>query len=263
MPDEIETAAEEVVKAFGMWRLPVNPFDVAREEGVRVVPGVYGESFDARIEYYPAYGRFVIFYRDVGRPEGRIRFSIAHELAHFYLPTHRQRLEEGRMHSSKPDFRSREPLEQEADRFAAGLLMPRLLFRKAVNDFRQSVCTLRELCTLADRLETSITSTVVRYCECDIEGSAAVFSENGVVRWTCASEDMRRLGLSFVRSGSSIPRGSKTAQLLERMHAGQPSEIVDGIMDSRIWFDRPQRPRLYEEAMKLGDRVLTWLTIDT
>jgi len=263
MPNEIVALAEDVLKAFGIWRLPVNPYNIAREEGIRLKPGVYSANFDARIEYYPAYYRFGIFYRSVGRPEGRIRFSISHELAHFYLPAHRDRLERGVMHHCESDFRSRDPVEQEADRFAAELLMPRPLFIRAVSDFRQGVCTLNDLCTLAERLETSVTSTVLRYCECDIEGSTAVFSQDGVVRWACASEDMRRLGLSFVRSGSPVPRGSKAAELLQKIQAGEPGETVAGVVHSTTWFDRPKRPRLYEETMQLGDRVLTWLTIDT
>src|SRR5579862_4276167 len=202
MPEEIAAAAEEVLRALRMWRLPVDPFAIAKEERILLAPGVYGEGFDARIEYYAQFQRFGIFYRDFGKPEGRIRFSLGHELGHFFLPEHRERLLSGKVHDSESDYRSRDPIEQQADQFAANLLMPRNLFVKEVKSFRQSVCDLKDLGKLAGRLKTSVTSTAIRYCDCDIEGATAVFSRNGIVQWTYASEDMRHLGCHFVKSGS-------------------------------------------------------------
>jgi Zn-dependent peptidase ImmA (M78 family) len=262
MPDEIAAAAEEVLRALGMWRLPVDPFAIAKEERIRLVPGVYGEGFDARIEYYAQFQRFGIFYRDFGKPEGRIRFSLGHELGHFFLPEHRERLLSGKVHDSKSDYRSRNPIELQADRFAANLLMPRDLFVKQVKSFRQSVCDLKDLCRLAARLGTSVTSTAIRYCDCDIEGATAVLSENGIVQWTYASEDMRHLGCYFVESGSAIPRDSETAKLLKLLDGGPTDQVVGHQIDSHVWFDGPKRNLLYEEAMQLGNRVLTWLVID-
>ena len=133
--------------------------------------GDYGGTFDARIEFYPNLKRFCIFHADPGgwRTVGRVRFSIAHEVGHFYLPAHRERLLKGIMHNSVTDFGSRSPTEIEADEFAADLLMPMGLFRAELNLFRNGFCDLDDLTRLADRLGTSITSTARRYCESDRE----------------------------------------------------------------------------------------------
>lgn len=177
MPDPIAERAKEVLVTLDKWRVPVDPFDIAREEGIQLAPGTYGEEFDARIEYIPAFWKFVIYYKDVGRTEGRIRFSIAHELGHFYIPEHQERILRGELHNSEADFRSYDPYEKEGDEFAAALLMPRELFVQEVSRHYHKVCMLRELCNMADnRFRTSVTSTARRYCQCDIEACAVVMS---------------------------------------------------------------------------------------
>ena len=262
MADEIVKTAEDVLKALDQWRLPVDPFAIAREEKILLAPGTYGEGFDARIEYFPSDRRFGIYYREMGRTPGRIRFSLGHELGHFYLPEHRERLFKGIMHNSESDYRSRDPLEQQADKFSANLLMPRDLFVEAVKNFRQSVCDIRDLKKLAERLGTSITSTVIRYCDCDIEPAMAIFSEDGIVRWTYFSQDMKELGCWFVRFGTQIPTNSQTTKLLELLENGPTDEVVGHRIDPHVWFEWPRCKWLYEEAVQLGNRVLTWLAVD-
>ena len=130
---------------------------------------------------------------------GRVHFSIAHELGHFYLPAHRERLLKGIMHNSVIDFGSRTPIEIEADEFAADLLMPMELFRAELNRFRNGFCDLNDLSKLAARLGTSLTSTARRYCESDREPCTIFFSENGVIRWGHSSEDMKRTGMYYYK----------------------------------------------------------------
>src|SRR5437588_7476661 len=129
-PDDIELLAKEKLIALGLWRLPVNPLAIAKEEGIELAPGRYGEKFDARIKFVRAARTFILSYREPcdGLTEGRVRFSVGHELGHFYLPHHRGPLLRGETHSSVTDFRSRHPREMEADEFSSALLMPNGLF---------------------------------------------------------------------------------------------------------------------------------------
>jgi hypothetical protein len=43
---ELEEEAECILKALGMWRVPVDPFAIAREEEIELAPGTYGRAFD-------------------------------------------------------------------------------------------------------------------------------------------------------------------------------------------------------------------------
>jgi len=269
MPTDLAAErSEEVLRTLGMWRVPVDPLAIAKEEGIELAPGMYGQRFDARIEYLPVIRRFVIYYQEPGpgRTDGRVRFSLAHELGHFYLPDHRKDLLRGRMHNSQSDFRSRNPREQEADEFAASLLMPEELFATQVRMFRQNVCTLKEICALAEtRFHTSVTSTARRYLQCDIEACAIVVSQDGKVRWAMYSEDMARLNMKYVPFGAPVPRMSKTAGLWARMGASDDLSLVEGSVDADVWFEHPYyRKRLWEEAMPLGYTgfVLTYLTLE-
>ncbi|MCB7129869.1 MAG: hypothetical protein J3T61_10080, partial [Candidatus Brocadiales bacterium] len=60
MADEIRQAAETVLRDLGLWRLPVEPLLIAKEEGIQLAPSHYGLGFDARIEYFPEFDRFGI-----------------------------------------------------------------------------------------------------------------------------------------------------------------------------------------------------------
>ena len=260
--------SEEVLRALGIWKVPVDPLAIAKEEGIELAPGAYGRRFDARIEYLPAIRRFVIYYQEpgLGRTDGRVRFSLAHELGHFYLPDHRKDLLKGRMHNSQSDFRSRDVREQEADEFAAALLMPKELFATQVRMFRQNVCTLKEICSLAEtQFHTSVTSTARRYVQCDIEACAIIVSQDDKVRWAMYSEGMASRNMKYVPFGSPVPRMSMTAELWTRVSDSDDLSLVEGSVDAEVWFEHPYyRKRLWEEAMPLGYTgfILTYLTLE-
>lgn len=258
---ELASRAEEILKALDMWSVPVDPLAIVEQEGIELAPGDYGDGFDGRIKYLREVQTFALAYQTQGRgrPRGRVNFTLGHELGHYYL--HREYLLSGHSHGSKSDFRSPNEMEQEADEFAAALLMPLELFRREVKKYRQHVCVLKELCDLAEnRLGASITSTVRRYCQADIEPCHAVFSRDGIVQWGCCSEDMRRLNMGFVPFGQSLPRGSRSAQSFDKLTTeGQ----VEGEVDASEWFERPyHQGRLWEESMLLGNGIaLTYLTL--
>lgn len=258
---ELASRAEEVLKALDMWSVPVDPLAIIEQEGIELAPGDYGDGFDGRIRYLSEVQTFALAYQiqGRGRPRGRVNFTLAHELGHYYL--HRDYLLSGRSHGSKSDFRSANEMEQEADEFAAALLIPLELFRTEVKKYRQHVCVLKELCDLAEnRLGASITSTVRRYCQADIEPCLAVFSRDGIVQWACCSEDMRRLNMGFVPFGQSLPRGSRSAKSFEKLVA---DGLIEGEVDAAEWFERPYRGRLWEESIMLGAGgiSLTYLTL--
>src|SRR4051812_40428892 len=93
----IEDYAASILEDHGLYKLPVDPFEIAKREGIRLAPGGYGGCFDGRLEYHRKAGRFLLLYADgrTGRTEGRIHFTIGHELGHYYLEEHRRYLTSG------------------------------------------------------------------------------------------------------------------------------------------------------------------------
>lgn len=252
----IEGAAKEVLLALDAFRLPVNPLDVARQEGICLAPGSYDGCFDGRIEYHRGAAKFILFYADEAAAggEGRVRFTVAHELGHYYLEEHRQYLLSGVWHGSRTGFVSDNRVEREADQFAAALLMPADLFCQEVRRLPGRTCDLRGLSQLAQMLRTSLTSTAIRYCQCDIEACSVVLSRGGRVIHHTPSSDMAYLGLRFIPYGSPVPATSRTATLLK--HTGGAAPPVEGEVDAGVWYDGGEG-RLWEEALHLGSTGLT------
>ena len=266
MHDAAARKAEEVLSLLGIDSLPIDPFWIVAEEGIELAPSTYGPKFDARIEFSKEINNFILFYKDVGtgRSAGRVRFSVSHELGHFYLPHHRERLERGLAHNSVSNFGSVDPTEREADTFAVSLLMPSRQFIAAIRKHRAGTCTLAELSTLAEeQFGTSLLSTVIRYCELDIEPSAIVVSERRRVKWFKYSYGMRSLGMGYVAVKTPVPPPSVTAKIWDDIEAGGMPPLESFAVDASIWYERPYRRFLWEESMPLGRTglVLTYLTL--
>lgn len=255
---DIEQCAQEVLEAFPQKNFPVDPFSIAEAERILVGALDAGTSFDGRIEYRrkpSGPGRFYLFYAvedPPSRPEGRVRFSVAHELGHYYL--HQDRLRAGHFHASQAGFVNARDVEREADLFAAALLMPKQEFTRRVRGKSQGVCDLRELIQFAGEVfRTSITSTAIRYAKLDIEPCSVVLSREGEVLYAVRSQEMAHRGLGFLRGGTRVPPTSETARLLSAPKPG----IVGGAVDADVWFDRARPVRLWEEATFLGRTGLT------
>jgi Zn-dependent peptidase ImmA (M78 family) len=109
--------------------------------------------------------------------EGFIRFTVAHELGHYFLPGHPETLfPDGHgTHASRSGFVSRGPIEEEADHFAATLLMPEALFVAASNDADVGFAAIDSLAT---QCKTSITATAIRYATY-AESAVAVVVSSG------------------------------------------------------------------------------------
>ena len=252
---QIETLADEVVAAFGL-ATPIDLERIAREEGIELAEGDYGEEFHGRIEYLAEVGAFVIYHPSVvaGQYPSRVRFSIAHELGHFYIPQHREILLKGRFHYSLEGFRHKNEIERQADTFAAALLIPTKLLKERMG--RRGFLTLAQILALAEDCRASAQATAFRYTRFTREPHLALVSENGKVLYGFASEEARIWGFGKLRD-IPVPEGSSTRR------ASASNGIQEQKTEVAAWFPhRETNAELWEEAMRLGssNRVLTLLS---
>jgi IrrE N-terminal-like domain len=124
--------AEAFLRENGIEGLPVDPFAIAVSRDIVVEPkpdagpGVSGML----LRHGDTFG---ILYATHIPSEGYQRFSVAHELGHYFLDGHIDHvLPKDGVHASQAGFVSADPYELEADQFAAGLLMPAAAFRRAL-----------------------------------------------------------------------------------------------------------------------------------
>ena len=237
-------------------RVPVDPMRIATDEGIILAPGDFGEDFSGRIEYHSNKRVFLLFYPQKG-DTNRIRFSIGHELGHYYIDDHRILLTSGESHNSNAGFICEEKFEREADLFAAALLIPRNYID--IQTQSRGFMTLESVLQMASYCKTSATCAAIRYAQYATEACAAVLSSGGKVTFGISSDEMGALGLKFIKRGTFVPLESPTAKCATNPRVGQ---IVDGRSQSLGWFaNRFKNLDLWEEAIPLGysGQILTLL----
>lgn len=188
---EIADLAEAISNEFCSTG-PVNLEDVAHQKGISTSFGAYGKAFDGMLEYKN--GTFHIFCnldRLRSPDSARARFTMAHELGHYYIDGHRNMLASGQIppHLSRCEFESSLLAEQEADHFAANFLMPERRFRKAgIGKGTGFDCILK----LVKEFGTSLTSTAIRYVTLDMSTCAVIKWHWRGYKWKFFSNSMFR-----------------------------------------------------------------------
>lgn len=219
-------------------------------EGIAVIPSDYRGGFDSRIEYHPKQRKFLLFLDNASRGDtkGRRRFSIRHELGHFYLPEHREILLQGRAHCSQTErFASSARTEAEADEFAARLLMPTQVFRKEMKDV-----AVKELRRLARVFESSLAATARRMIEETSMACSVVFSDGRTVRYAKHSESMRLLGLWGINAHDPVPPQSRTAIYAREGKIDKAAAVIPADYWYKAARRRPDERMVWEGVERRG-----------
>ena len=124
--EEIETRAEAILKKAGVRSLPVAVEEIAEKYQIKISRAPH-KNFSGML--IRKAGRALIGINN-SEAEVRQRFTIAHELGHFFLHPNQDAFVDYR---DNKNGIMRTPREKQANMFAAALLMPRKLLRK---DFR-------------------------------------------------------------------------------------------------------------------------------
>lgn len=221
---------------------PVSPTRICMAKQIKVVHDSYGAgNFDGMLVYYD--GTWVILCNcDTGNmPEtARERFTLAHELGHFHIPEHRQRLlTGGQPHGSHSGaFDAAESIEElEADTFAANLLMPPSRF---VSRFRSlSQVPLQSIATLRKEFDTSLESTAIQTMRHDGRIVAIAKWANGALAWhRIADVFFHESGYRqfLFRENNSLPRDCATAAALADQEDQFDAPIHEAIVTAAFCF---------------------------
>ena len=259
-----ELQASQVITQLQISSLPVNPFliadrrDIAHQEKPSLAPGISG----CLMKVGDVFG---ILYSSRFASEGFKRFTVAHELGHYFLQGHVQALfgNGQQFHQSESGFTSDDKYEREADSFAAGLLMPKSLFKAACGKSGQG---LTAIVGLADLCITSLTATAIRYAKLCDEPVAVVCSMGNRVQFAFMSKSLQdQRGLTWIRKGSGLPIGTATANFNKDEHNVRKGRRMASTSTLDTWFDGGSAAELNEEVVGLGDygKTLTVLWADS
>lgn len=221
--DRFPVPVENIICEYSRLKFPASP--------VVAIEGRALGDFEGAL--YPVHDRkaWAVIYNSAVSG-GRRRFTLAHEFGHYLM--HRALLPDGiECGEEAVTFRDGVDIEQEADTFAAYLLMP-------LDDFRaqlpgDAVPEIDQISALAKRYGVSLISCVVRWLEYTSRRSMIVVSREGFVLWAKASEPAFRSG-RFIRTKGVPPVEAPMASLVHRRDiADIAREGIDH--PPGIWFD--------------------------
>ena len=141
------------------------------------------------------------------REAGRRRFTLAHEIGHFFLHGEQQtpcspRVIEG-WREGQP------PAEQQADAFASELLLPTELVQSCINKRWPSLEVVSDLATT---FGASLTAAARKFCDVASQSCAVAWSSNRQIRWFHGSPSFTH----FVKVGQNIGYDSMARLAYER-----------------------------------------------
>jgi Zn-dependent peptidase ImmA (M78 family) len=226
----VERVAAGVLRERNIEKLSVDPFAIAHSCDITVEakrsgqPGCSGML----LRIGDTFG--IIYSADILSP-GFQRFSVAHELGHYFLPDHPENVLSNGMHVSRAGFGSADPYEREADHFASSILMPKTLFRAAIASFAEG---LDAVIGAAQICETSLTATAIQYSRLTDAAIAVVLSQNGIASACFLSDAMKSAHVGWLRKGEPVPRNSET--FARSVASAGGSKSSNGESDLADWF---------------------------
>ncbi len=253
--------AEAIAHRFGVTEPPVDVIAIAERSGIAIEakPPETGGVSGMLLRHGDEFG--ILYATHVGG-SGFQRFSIAHELGHYFLDGHCDQLLTIGAHVSHAGQGSPDPFEQEADAFAASLLMPHGLFQARLQAHELGIDLLLRL---AGEFDTSLVATAIRCAECAREPLAIMTSLDGVLEVCAVSDGMKpHARRGWLRRGDRIPTGTLSSRLAADRVRIRRGAREAGAVDLADWYDCEALVSGREEVVGLGryGRVLTVLTCD-
>jgi Zn-dependent peptidase ImmA (M78 family) len=134
----------------------------------------------------------------------RGRFTLAHELGHYFIDSHRIGLKNGILtpHPSKTNQKQHIEIEREADYFASCLLMPEIRFRREVKVNKFSFKVIDDLRL---KFNVSITACAFRVADLSIHPIMIIYAENNIIKWKHESNDFP---YKWLINGNNVPKNT-------------------------------------------------------
>jgi IrrE N-terminal-like domain len=244
-------AAEQIIKGLGITALPIDPIAIARGRGIEVEAkptdsaGVSGMLIRVGNEFAIAYATHL-------DNEGFQNYSIGHELGHYFLPGHADAVINGDrgVHESRAGFTSKDRYEMEADRFAAGLLMPRFLFFPALERAGKGLAAVESLSALC---KTSLHATAIRYAQCTRDMVAIVVSTGNQIDHCFMSEALKEVSdIEWLRKKGVVPIGTPTHSFNQNVTNVQRGVRIEEASKLQQWFGGGRNFEISEDVIGLG-----------
>lgn len=243
-------AAEQLIKGFNITTLPIEPIAIANDRDIEVFAkpardaGVSGMLIRHGNEFAIAYATHI-------DNEAFQRFSISHELGHYFLPGHVEAVvDDTDIHESRAGGNSNNKYEIEADQFAASFLMPRHLFFPALRGAGDGISGVKHM---AELCKTSLHATAIRYTQCARDPVAIIISVGNRIDHCFMSEALKSVdGIEWIRKREAVPRNTATFVFNQNAENVRYSGSTDGTSNLQDWFGGRHSIEISEDVIGLG-----------
>src|SRR5258708_6397473 len=179
-----EIQASKLREALGMSAPPIDPWNIVKMLQAMTPPGslIFQEQPQDGFEgcTIRSGGRVGIILNSNVAYKPRRKFTLAHEIGHVRMTSHQGSFQ---CVSAAVESPLASKQEAEANEFASELILPAAWFYDDIRFKAPSMELIRGLS--ADRYETSLTATALKYIKISDDPCALVLSEGGKVKW-CA-----------------------------------------------------------------------------
>ncbi len=228
-------------------------------------PKLFAECIDLKVAIRPLPGfdgcllRFGDFGTIMCNSEShhpvRRRFTIAHELGHWFL--HPDQSQDFLLTEENVARHKASPMEAEANAFAGSLLMPRKWFGQHV---RGADPLIAPILKAADTFDVSVMAATKRFLDLTLVPSMAVFSDGEVVKWVWQS----RGSDIFLKVGTEITEDSTAYDCGDSPETATKIGAIKNTGED--WFPddfRRERIVITEQSCRLYQNiVLTLMKVD-
>lgn len=254
---QLSELAEAVVEIHSPQNGPVDLDKILNENGIKLHTDHFDENFDAvLIPDTPDFHIHLNLRKVNGDPTApRARFSIAHELGHYFIDEHRNRLLEEPPHLSLCGlFDANECHEEdEADHFAANLIMPPSRFKNAAQGQGSPLQTILSLST---KFDASLTATALQFINHVSDRSMVIrWTPEGTLAWAIPGIGYRAEGYRSVlfKKPEKLPKDSATATVISGKRESDQGVLTMATIFQNVALDGERNTEVTEEAMALGD----------
>ena len=184
----IKKIAESIALEYDIKQTPLDL--ILEDEEIPIFYDLYGiNTFDG-MTVYDGEDLYIHINTDNGngKTSERGRFTLAHELGHYFIDSHRIGLKQGLLkpHPSKGEVNQYNKIEREADYFASCLLMPEEKLKMDINRKKFNFELIEHL-----RLKYGVSRTAcaIRFAEIGNHPIMVVYAENNIIKWRRSSLD--------------------------------------------------------------------------
>lgn len=254
---ELVDLAEVVIEMNSPRPGPVDLVGIAKAAGIKLHYGDYDENFDGLIAHKSGIFHIHLNLRRMNRDRNssRARFTLAHELGHYFIDEHRNQLISGKEpHASQCGmFDGADCIEeQEADFFAANLIMPPSRFIPAARGLGSP---LETILTLANTFDASLTATALQYINHVSDRCLVVrWTVEGSHAWSIPGRGYRVEGFrsSLFKSPAKLPPDSATANVIAHRKSHDSGVLTMAHVFQNVAMSGDRDTLVAEEAIALG-----------